>query len=737
MLARRTLVFALGSAAIACTPRTSATLDPAASTNTPELAAPETAETAATPKGTSRWIDISVESEFGCAVERTGSVFCWGRDPAADMGLREIPEQAPSTPQLYGARNWGPASRLELVHDARRISTASSRACVIVEGGRVRCWGSVRWGSQHVYDVPGITHAVDLEISDSESCAALAGGQLWCWSAEGYGVPRPRLDGAIAMAVSDNLACGLTGQGDVVCWGQAVKDWHRYERQFAQQPTQSAQPLAPLIVPDPAVDELPDVVEVGRFRGAVGIALSNWNNLCVVRADAKLACSSNDVVSLMREQDLGMRALDGAAGVAAVSTTRTHACARTLDDRALCWGRNVYGQLGDGGATTRESAAPVAGLEGVLDISVAENFSCALTRDDQIACWGFDLGEGLGHEALSAHTLEDLRATSIAASGHTSCAVDNQGALRCWGSDMLEQVGIVNATTPVAITLPSSGEVLGFNTGWEGCFLLSGGALECGSWSAFGSAAGFSTNNSMTNVSAFAAGAPPFCTIEGHGRNAALRCGQSFNQLQTDRQIKAPTAISSTHMRGCVVHGGGRVSCFAELYFWDGKSPPPREFTRLEAITDAVAVSSSSAHDCALQRSGQVSCWVGHTETEWSADGQTAKANHYRPTQAKDLGLERVTQLVAGTQHHCALSSRATPSSSPVVRCWADNPYGEDTVWRPVPELGDVVELAAGTDHTCARTSAGRVTCWGDDIWGQLGRVPARVHLSPTTMQIQ
>jgi hypothetical protein len=356
-----------------------------------------------------------------------------------------------------------------------------------------------------------------------------------------------------------------------------------------------------------------------------------------------------------------------------------------------------------------------------------------VTRDDEIACWGFDLGESLGHEPTHTHTLADLRASSIAASGHTTCAVDSSQALRCWGSDALEQTGIVNAATPTEIALPSTGEILGFNTGWEACFWLSSGALECGNWNPYGGpTASFVVSKSFTDVSAFTAGAPPLCMIGGSGRNnAELRCGQSFNLLEADRQIKAPRAISASHMRGCVVHGGGQISCFGELYFWNDQPPPPREFVRIKAISDAVTVSSSSYHDCALQRSGHVSCWVGRAETEWSEDGRTPRANHYRPSEPKDMGLEQVTQLVAGNQHHCALITGA------VVRCWTDNPYGEDTPWRPVPALGDVVELAAGGEHTCARTSAGEVTCWGEDVWGQLGQVPSRVHLRPTTMVIE
>ncbi|PRQ05031.1 Regulator of chromosome condensation (RCC1) repeat protein [Enhygromyxa salina] len=730
-MSARCPVLLLASAALAaCTPRPTADLNPG-STVTPELRAPETDEDPAEAQSKSRWVDISIEPEFGCAVERTGSVFCWGRGPAAEMELRELPDQPPSDPAVYGTRKWGPASRIELVHDARRISTASSRACAVVEDGRVRCWGAVRWGSQHVYDVAGITDAVELEIGDGESCAMLAGGELWCWGAEEFGVPRPRLSGAVAMTVGDGLACGLTGQGDVVCWGQEIKSWHRYDTQFKQ--GQFKQGQASGGQPPTELDEqdFPDVLEVGRFRGALDLALLGWNTLCVLRGDGKTVCSTQDLLSLIREQDIGMREISDARGLAELATTRTHACARTVDGRAQCWGRNVYGQLGDGGSTTRESAAPVAGLDGVVELAVAEDLSCALTRDDRIACWGFDRGEALGRDDSHAHVVPDLKASSIAAFGRTTCAVDDTSALRCWGSDTLDQIGIAEVSKPSVLALPTSGDIVSFSTGWEACFLRSGGALQCGNWNAQSTGAPtFTPSTAIPEVHTFAAGPTPLCTIAGTGRKAALSCGQSFGLLEVDRQIKAPIDVSTSNMRGCVAHGSGQVSCFGELYSWNDQ-PPPREFTKIAGIRDAVAVSSSSYSDCALRKSGKVSCWVGQTETEWSTDGRTPKANHYKSSDTKDLDLDKITQLVAGGQHHCALSSGGA------VRCWGDNPYSETTEWKPVPDLpDDVVELAAGNEHTCARMKSGEVRCWGDDVWGQLARVPTRVYLTPTVMDV-
>jgi alpha-tubulin suppressor-like RCC1 family protein len=711
----------LGLAALACTPRPTANLTEVATPSVTQT--PETEASTESPNKP-RWVDLSIESEFGCAVERTGSVYCWGRDSAADMGLRELPEQPPQNPMVYGARKWGPASRLELIHDARRVSTSSSQACAVVEDGRVRCWGAVRWGSPHVYDVAGITGATELEIGDGESCALLEGNELWCWRAEEFGVPRPRLDGVAAMTVGDNIGCALTKSGDVLCFGQAIVDWHRYDVQFKQQ----AGP-APLPATPPSEDDMfPDVVEVGRFPGAVDIALTSWNSLCLLRSDGTAACSSTDVTALLRGEPLNLREIQGAQGLAELSPTRTHTCGRTLDDRVTCWGRNVYGQLGDGSSISRDTAAPVVGLTGASDLSVAEDFSCALTRDGKIMCWGFDRAEALAYEAEHEHTLDSLTASSIAAFGRTTCATDNLDKLRCWGSDSLENAGIASVATPNEVALPSSGDVLALSTGWDGCVLLSNGNLHCGTWNP--GPLQLSANSLQTDVRAYAGGMPPMCMIAGVSAKATLRCGAGSTQLELERGIDSPSALSASNMRGCVVHGGGRVSCFGDLYYWGDQPPPPRAFARVEGIRDAIAVSSSTYRDCALRKSGQVGCWIARTETQWSADGRTPVANNYIPGAVVDMGLDKVTQIVAGAQHHCALLGNGG------VRCWGDNPYAETTEWKLVPDIDDVVQLAAGSEHTCARTRAGKVTCWGDDVWGQLGQIPTRVHLEPTAMPI-
>ncbi len=88
-------------------------------------------------------------------------------------------------------------------------------------------------------------------------------------------------------------------------------------------------------------------------------------------------------------------------------------------------------------------------------------------------------------------------------------------------------------------------------------------------------------------------------------------------------------------------------------------------------------------------------------------------------------------QVVTGWYHTCAVSNGK-------VWCWGENSKGtlglEDNLNRgyvpnqmgellPQVNLGDfyTVALAAGGHHTCALSDTGRIKCWGNNHFGQLG----------------
>jgi alpha-tubulin suppressor-like RCC1 family protein len=88
-----------------------------------------------------------------------------------------------------------------------------------------------------------------------------------------------------------------------------------------------------------------------------------------------------------------------------------------------------------------------------------------------------------------------------------------------------------------------------------------------------------------------------------------------------------------------------------------------------------------------------------------------------------------VTAGVAGRGFTCVLYA------SGQVACFGDDARGQ-TAQAPIVDAGttpspavvaglmNVVELAAESDHVCARISDGAISCWGRDVFGQLGGGP-------------
>jgi alpha-tubulin suppressor-like RCC1 family protein len=148
-------------------------------------------------------------------------------------------------------------------------------------------------------------------------------------------------------------------------------------------------------------------------------------------------------------------------------------------------------------------------------------------------------------------------------------------------------------------------------------------------------------------------------------------------------------------------------------------------------------------HSCAVDGDRALRCWGGnfwgqlglgdHADRGWDT-GQLGTA---LPT--VDLGADPLTgrfgvrAVSGGAEHTCALLSIGR------VKCWGDNSFGQlglgDMNARgdgpnemgdhlPVTDLGvaPVVAVTAGRAHTCALSDDGTVRCWGANYDGQLGR---------------
>ena len=182
----------------------------------------------------------------------------------------------------------------------------------------------------------------------------------------------------------------------------------------------------------------------------------------------------------------------------------SHSLALDSDGKVYSWGRDNYGQLGNG-ATTGNQASPVAvDISGVLSgktitaIAADYNHSLALDSDGQFYSWGRDhsgqLGDGGAINSTdfqaspvavdTSDVLNGKTITAIAAGSEFSLALDSDGQLYSWGRDDYGQLGDggtnTNQASPVAVDTNPATSALAYIPGpISVTFDPAGTAAEC------------------------------------------------------------------------------------------------------------------------------------------------------------------------------------------------------------------------------------------------------------------
>ncbi len=126
-----------------------------------------------------------------------------------------------------------------------------------------------------------------------------------------------------------------------------------------------------------------------------------------------------------------------------------------------------------------------------------------------------------------------------------------------------------------------------------------------------------------------------------------------------------------------------------------------------------------------------------HTRYSYSVFMVDTAGNASRPASITVRTLGEAAAVTAGNSHTCDLliDQGVVPvvdedaGSGDRVECWGANTFGqlgngtrEDSDEPVLIDLDDVVQVAAGGDHTCALQGDGQVWCWGRNDFGQLGQ---------------
>jgi alpha-tubulin suppressor-like RCC1 family protein len=281
----------------------------------------------------------------------------------------------------------------------------------------------------------------------------------------------------------------------------------------------------------------------------------------------------------------------------------------------------------------------------------------------------------------------------------------------------------------------------------HGCALMSGGAVECWGSNTFGELGNGGAADSLVPVSvsnlagaaAIRAGGARTCALAGGG---FVECwgdndGGLLGTVSTAATLRVPTQVSNLSGviglalgsgHACAILSGGSVECWG--YNGDGELGDGTTVDRTAPVTPSTPITASAlaggyGHTCAVVANGAVKCWGWNISGQLGNAGVPTGAADSRSTVPVDVsGLAGAVAVTAGSEHTCALSSAGS------VACWGSNVWGQlgsNVFGQSVAPLtvdltgAKAVAITTGDYHSCALLSGGTVKCWGYNADGQLG----------------
>ena len=534
---------------------------------------------------TSGVIAVSAGYYHTCALTNAGAMFCWGYNNLGQLGNGTTTSSL--TPVPVSGLSSGVVS----------IGTGSYHTCASTSAGAALCWGNNASGqlgngtstqSHSPSPVSNLSSGVaSVAIGYFHSCALLTGGAMKCWGSGldgelGNGVTGTSntpvsvigLTNAMAASLGYSHTCAVSDTGAVQCWG------YNYYGQLGN--GASSQSNTPVSV-------------YGMSSGIAAIATGD-NHTCSLTTSGAVQCWGNN-----SDGQLGNGTITHSAtpvpvsglnsGVAAISGGANHTCALTSAGAVRCWGKNNYGQVGNGTTSQQTVPVSVSGLSsGVTAIGTGVSHSCALTSAGGVQCWGYNTNGQLGNgTTTSSSTPVPVSGLSsgvlaIAVGGNHSCAFINTGAVLCWGYNGYGQLGngtTTQSTTPVPVTGLSTG-VVRIAAGYgHTCALNNVGVMQCWGWNGYGQLGNNTTTSSVTPV-----------TVTG------LASGVS--------------AISAGYAHTCAMTSGGTVQCWGYNYFGQlatGDAYSSSIPVTVSGLSGVVAIATGHDHTCVLTSTGGVQCW--------------------------------------------------------------------------------------------------------------------------------
>ena len=481
------------------------------------------------------------------------------------------------------------------------------------------------------------------------------------------------------------------------------------------------------------------------------------------------------------EVDLG----EGDSAVAVYAGLAT-TCAILDGGSVKCWGWNRNGQVGDGTSTDQSSPVDVNLGQGVTAKMVrpGREHTCALLNDDSVVCWGRNnygqIGDGTNTDRSNPTAVglgQNAVVTAIYVGNNSSCAILNDKSVKCWGRNAYGQIGDDSTTgrnTPVTIAFPGEKSALSVSIGSEhACAILDDNSLACWGQNEYGQLGVNASSNEVCTVGGFDYDCVKTPTVVklgesrsalsvsvGHGHTCALlddnsvKCWGRNNQGQlgdgtivnksnpttaVDLGGKTVAAIDAGSFSSCALFEDGHLTCWGRNEYgqlgtgeYASVLTPQKVNTGEDTVT---AIDGGHGHSCGLFEDDddgvKLKCWGWNNSGQIGSNDRMNKLNPF-----KHFFLNNSPAMFStGNNHGCVILATKQ------IGCWGENEFGQlgngnntlqlETTGVNLGSNKNAVAVSAGREHTCAILNDNKIKCWGKGSQGRLGNGASTNHNTP------
>ncbi|MDB4819411.1 hypothetical protein OAH59_03035 [Euryarchaeota archaeon] len=386
----------------------------------------------------------------------------------------------------------------------------------------------------------------------------------------------------------------------------------------------------------------------------------------------------------------------------------------------------------------------------ISELTAGDYHNCYLDEEDAIYCWGRNnfgqLGDGTNIDSpypVKVIIPNGSTATSLTAGHAHTCAILDNESLYCWGRNHVGQLG--DGTTlarniPVLVNLPSERTAISVSSeGWHGCAILDNSSLYCWGNNNYGQL-GDNTNCRYDDYS------------NGCNGNSGKSTPVHVANLPIDRLA---VSVITGNLHTCAILDNASLYCWGNNdngQLGDGTGISTCNIQTGICSLEAVAVSLPSGHsvisidaggyfNCIILDNGSLHCWGSNQEGQLGQGSISVSV--LSPIEVSLPSGRLAISVSAGHYHTCIVLSDYE------LYCFGKNDWGAlgdgsyigrtSPVRVSLPSGSNTTYVSAGEIHTCAEVDNNSIYCWGMNTYYQIGdgttshrNIPVAVSLTDT-----